>query len=126
MRRSMATDPIAPVLWEPHLKALDRRVGLVLQEIRNCINLTMPQRRQVEEDIDAQDDNQTWNNTGTDGYSSENSGIDSELIRDGKNENDNKFGSNDNHRSERKSGIENVANSDGEKVQEEELRSYSG
>ncbi|KAG7210456.1 hypothetical protein KM043_011984 [Ampulex compressa] len=37
MRQSMAKDPVAPVLWAPHLTALDRRVGLVLQAIRECI-----------------------------------------------------------------------------------------
>ncbi|KAK9508755.1 hypothetical protein O3M35_006236 [Rhynocoris fuscipes] len=37
MRESMSVDPIAPVLWEPHLAALDRRVGIVLQAIRDCL-----------------------------------------------------------------------------------------
>ncbi|XP_055676841.1 extracellular serine/threonine protein CG31145 [Lutzomyia longipalpis] len=37
MRESMAKDPIAPVLWEPHLEALDRRVGIILQGIRDCL-----------------------------------------------------------------------------------------
>lgn len=41
----MANDPIAPILWEPHYEALDRRVGLILTEIRNCINKTVPDRR---------------------------------------------------------------------------------
>lgn len=36
MRRSLSKDPTAPVLWEPHLTALDRRVGIILQTIRNC------------------------------------------------------------------------------------------
>ncbi|KAK2576333.1 hypothetical protein KPH14_005694 [Odynerus spinipes] len=38
MKQSMASDPVAPVLWEPHLTALDRRVGLILQAIRECVN----------------------------------------------------------------------------------------
>lgn len=38
MRQSMAKDPVTPVLWEPHLTALDRRVGLILQAVRDCIN----------------------------------------------------------------------------------------
>lgn len=37
MRQSMDSDPLAPVLWEPHLTAVDRRVGLVLQQIRECL-----------------------------------------------------------------------------------------
>lgn len=37
MRESMSSDPIAPVLWEPHLLALDRRVGIILQAIRDCL-----------------------------------------------------------------------------------------
>lgn len=40
MRESMASDPIdgeAPVLWEPHLQALDRRVNTLLSTFRNCI-----------------------------------------------------------------------------------------
>lgn len=38
MKQSMARDPVAPVLWEPHLTALDRRVGIILQAIRDCVN----------------------------------------------------------------------------------------
>lgn len=37
MRTAMAVDPIAPVLWEPHLVALDRRVAVVLQAVRDCV-----------------------------------------------------------------------------------------
>lgn len=37
MRETLATDPVAPVLWEPHLEALDRRVSIILQGIRDCI-----------------------------------------------------------------------------------------
>lgn len=37
MRESMAEDPLTPILWEPHLVALDRRVGFVLQKIRECL-----------------------------------------------------------------------------------------
>lgn len=36
MRRSMNADPVAPVLWEPHLTALDRRVAIILKGIRDC------------------------------------------------------------------------------------------
>ena len=38
MRESLAEDPIAPILWEPHLEALDRRLAIVLQAIRDCIS----------------------------------------------------------------------------------------
>lgn len=41
MRQSMAKDPVAPVLWEPHLIALDRRVGLILQAVRDCVNQSL-------------------------------------------------------------------------------------
>lgn len=37
MRESLSVDPIAPVLWEPHLTALDRRVGIILQAVRDCL-----------------------------------------------------------------------------------------
>ncbi|XP_047106063.1 extracellular serine/threonine protein CG31145, partial [Schistocerca piceifrons] len=37
MRDAMQKDPVAPVLWEPHLAALDRRVRIVLQAVRDCV-----------------------------------------------------------------------------------------
>ncbi|XP_064604721.1 extracellular serine/threonine protein kinase FAM20C-like isoform X2 [Liolophura sinensis] len=37
MRKSMSTDRIAPVLLEPHLEALDRRVSIVLRTISDCL-----------------------------------------------------------------------------------------
>lgn len=37
MRESMTADPITPVLWDPHLEALDRRIVIVLQGIRDCL-----------------------------------------------------------------------------------------
>ncbi|GAB0099970.1 extracellular serine/threonine protein CG31145 [Sergentomyia squamirostris] len=42
MRDSMAKDPVAPVLWEPHLEALDRRIGIILQGIRDCVKKNQP------------------------------------------------------------------------------------
>lgn len=38
MRESLAEDPITPILYEPHLDALDRRLMLVLQATRDCIS----------------------------------------------------------------------------------------
>ncbi|CAG9864003.1 unnamed protein product [Phyllotreta striolata] len=37
MRISMSSDPISPILWEPHYEALDRRVEIVLRTIRDCL-----------------------------------------------------------------------------------------
>lgn len=37
LKESMDIDPIAPILWEPHLTALDRRVVIILSGIRECI-----------------------------------------------------------------------------------------
>ncbi|KAF2360275.1 FAM20 C-terminal [Trinorchestia longiramus] len=37
LRRSLSTDPLTPVLWEPHLEAVDRRLALVLQAVRLCV-----------------------------------------------------------------------------------------
>lgn len=37
MRESLATDPLSPVIWEPYYEALDRRVPLILQQIRKCV-----------------------------------------------------------------------------------------
>ncbi|GFQ92046.1 hypothetical protein TNCT_107121 [Trichonephila clavata] len=42
MRESMAKDPVAPVLTEAHLKALDRRVARILDCIRSCIKVNGP------------------------------------------------------------------------------------
>ncbi|KAJ2945959.1 hypothetical protein O0L34_g4876 [Tuta absoluta] len=37
LRDSMKADPVNPILWEPHLEALDRRVTIVLNAIRKCV-----------------------------------------------------------------------------------------
>lgn len=42
MRRSMANDPVAPVLTDAHLAALDRRVRTILQTVRTCIQQRGP------------------------------------------------------------------------------------
>lgn len=41
MRESLAQDPlsaVAPLLSEPHLSALDRRLATVLQVVRTCLH----------------------------------------------------------------------------------------
>lgn len=38
MREAMRSDPIDPVLWEPHLTALDRRVKIILEGVRQCLS----------------------------------------------------------------------------------------
>lgn len=37
MRAALARDPVSPVLWEPHLIALDRRVQIILKAVRDCM-----------------------------------------------------------------------------------------
>lgn len=37
MRESLATDPLSPVIWEPYYEALDRRIPLILQQVRECV-----------------------------------------------------------------------------------------
>ncbi|CAK1596364.1 unnamed protein product [Parnassius mnemosyne] len=37
LRESMKADPVSPILWEPHLAAVDRRIGLVLDAVRKCV-----------------------------------------------------------------------------------------
>lgn len=41
MEKALATDPIAPVLIQPHLDALDRRLNKILLEVAKCIE-TIP------------------------------------------------------------------------------------
>jgi len=42
MSESLSQDPVSPVLWQPHLEALDRRTGIILQSIRDCIKRNPP------------------------------------------------------------------------------------
>lgn len=37
MERAMQNDPISPILWQPHLNALDRRIEIILHGLRKCI-----------------------------------------------------------------------------------------
>ncbi|XP_034830983.1 extracellular serine/threonine protein CG31145 isoform X1 [Maniola hyperantus] len=37
LHESLKHDPVAPILWEPHLAAVDRRIVTVLDAIRKCI-----------------------------------------------------------------------------------------
>jgi hypothetical protein len=37
MRRSLSKDALKPVITEAHLAALDRRVGIVLDQIHQCV-----------------------------------------------------------------------------------------
>lgn len=37
MRTSLNSDPLSPILTEPHLDALDRRLGKVIKAVSDCI-----------------------------------------------------------------------------------------
>ncbi|XP_017475344.1 PREDICTED: extracellular serine/threonine protein CG31145 [Rhagoletis zephyria] len=50
LRDSMSVDPVRPVLWEPHLAALDRRITIILNGVRDCIKKNPP-----EEGLDSED-----------------------------------------------------------------------
>ncbi|XP_061390681.1 extracellular serine/threonine protein CG31145, partial [Musca vetustissima] len=50
MRESMLVDPVSPILWEPHLAALDRRVGIILQGVRDCVKKNPPEEMEGSED----------------------------------------------------------------------------
>ncbi|XP_052121969.1 extracellular serine/threonine protein CG31145, partial [Frankliniella occidentalis] len=51
MRESMAKDPVTPVLWEPHHVALDRRVKIILESVRDCVSKTGAQEAVVHDDF---------------------------------------------------------------------------
>ena len=44
MRSSLARDPLAPILTEKHLLALDRRIAIVLDTIRECTQYRNPNK----------------------------------------------------------------------------------
>uniref|UniRef100_A0A1B0B3E2 FAM20 C-terminal domain-containing protein n=1 Tax=Glossina palpalis gambiensis TaxID=67801 RepID=A0A1B0B3E2_9MUSC len=50
LRESMRTDPVSPVLWEPHFEALDRRLAIILQGIRDCVKKNPPEGLDNSED----------------------------------------------------------------------------
>ncbi|XP_021947698.1 extracellular serine/threonine protein CG31145 isoform X2 [Folsomia candida] len=37
LRKSMHSDPLDPILWEPNFVAIDRRVNIILKSVRQCI-----------------------------------------------------------------------------------------
>ncbi|XP_067617168.1 extracellular serine/threonine protein CG31145 [Eurosta solidaginis] len=51
MRESMSVDPVRPILWEPHLVALDRRVSIILSGVRDCIKKNPPEEIFDSEDM---------------------------------------------------------------------------
>ncbi|XP_063875211.1 extracellular serine/threonine protein CG31145-like [Scylla paramamosain] len=51
MLTSMASDPLQPVLWPPHLAALDRRLNIVLQVTRRCLEGAEDPYRVIIEDF---------------------------------------------------------------------------
>lgn len=52
MRLSLKSDPVDPVLSEANLKALDRRVFLILSTIRECVRTKPPDQVLVSSDTD--------------------------------------------------------------------------
>ncbi|GAB6029056.1 hypothetical protein CHUAL_004842 [Chamberlinius hualienensis] len=47
VEQSLQNDPVSPVLTRPHLKALDRRLSIVLSVVRDCVNKVKSEYRQV-------------------------------------------------------------------------------
>ena len=39
LQESLKSDPLFPILTKPHLIALDRRLGILLDEIKKCIDV---------------------------------------------------------------------------------------
>uniref|UniRef100_A0A8C9AAV4 FAM20C golgi associated secretory pathway kinase n=1 Tax=Prolemur simus TaxID=1328070 RepID=A0A8C9AAV4_PROSS len=53
MAESLQKDQVAPILYQPHLEALDRRLRIVLQAVRDCIERD-GLRGVVEDDLDTE------------------------------------------------------------------------
>nr|XP_005549005.1 extracellular serine/threonine protein kinase FAM20C [Macaca fascicularis] len=53
MAESLRGDQVAPVLYQPHLEALDRRLRVVLQAVRDCVERD-GLRSVVEDDLDTE------------------------------------------------------------------------
>jgi hypothetical protein len=39
LRESLKDEPLAPILWEPHYEALDRRNVIILEHVRRCLKV---------------------------------------------------------------------------------------
>lgn len=37
LKNSLSKDPLSPIIWQPHLEAIDRRIEKILFEIRKCV-----------------------------------------------------------------------------------------
>lgn len=53
MAESLRKDRVAPVLYRPHLEALDRRLRIVLRAIGDCVEKDGP-HSVLEDDLDAE------------------------------------------------------------------------
>uniref|UniRef100_G1RRQ7 FAM20C golgi associated secretory pathway kinase n=1 Tax=Nomascus leucogenys TaxID=61853 RepID=G1RRQ7_NOMLE len=53
MAESLRGDQVAPVLYQPHLEALDRRLRVVLKAVRDCVERDGP-HSVVEDDLDTE------------------------------------------------------------------------
>lgn len=51
LREALAADPLAPVLAEPHLRALDRRLGKVLVAVGHCLARAARQEEVLVDDV---------------------------------------------------------------------------
>ncbi|XP_033215034.1 extracellular serine/threonine protein CG31145 [Belonocnema kinseyi] len=56
LRQSMSKDPVSPILWEPHFAAVDRRVGIILQAVRDCVNRSTQPDQVIQDDKSSAND----------------------------------------------------------------------